>query len=309
MSRPGRPAPSARTHTVTERGLTAGQAARQLGVAVTTLRSWHRRYGLGPTTHLPGRHRRYGADDLARLESMHILTAQGMSAAEAARMALAGVPVAAPDAPEDAAGSGVWAARAVRGLVDTAMRLDDDRARQLVERALARYGVIRTWDELVRPALTRIGDRHEATGRLVEVEHMFSRAVCGALTTVRAPAPEQAARVLLACADEEQHTLPLEALAAAAAERGVACRLLGARVPPAALQTAVRRTGPALLVVWSHARVTADPQQLRSLLAGDGRAPLLAATGPGWPVELPEGVVAPATLSEAVRLAVAVAHA
>jgi MerR family transcriptional regulator, light-induced transcriptional regulator len=52
---------------MTAAGLTAGEAARQLGVAVTTLRSWHRRYGLGPTRHERGRHRRYGADDLTRL--------------------------------------------------------------------------------------------------------------------------------------------------------------------------------------------------------------------------------------------------
>ena len=43
-------------------------------------------------------------------------------------------------------------------------------------------------------------------------------------------------RTLLACADEEQHSLPLEALAAALAERGIGARLLGARVPPDALR-------------------------------------------------------------------------
>ena len=29
-------------------GLTAGEVARRLGVAVTTIRTWDRRYGLGP---------------------------------------------------------------------------------------------------------------------------------------------------------------------------------------------------------------------------------------------------------------------
>ena len=31
----------------------AGAVARRLGVAVTTLRTWHQRYGLGPSLH-PG---------------------------------------------------------------------------------------------------------------------------------------------------------------------------------------------------------------------------------------------------------------
>ena len=45
-------------------------AARRVGVAPSTLRTWDRRYGIGPTDHAPGRHRRYSPDDLARLELM-----------------------------------------------------------------------------------------------------------------------------------------------------------------------------------------------------------------------------------------------
>jgi len=40
-------------------GLTAGAVARRLGVAVTTLRTWHQRYDLGPSAHEPGKQRRY----------------------------------------------------------------------------------------------------------------------------------------------------------------------------------------------------------------------------------------------------------
>ena len=53
-----------------ETGLSAGEAARRIGVAVTTVRTWDRRYGLGPSYREPGRHRRYSQDDLARLELM-----------------------------------------------------------------------------------------------------------------------------------------------------------------------------------------------------------------------------------------------
>ena len=47
-------------------GLTAGAVARRLGVAVTTLRTWHQRYDLGPSAHEPGKHRRYTEEDVAR---------------------------------------------------------------------------------------------------------------------------------------------------------------------------------------------------------------------------------------------------
>ncbi|MGA8116713.1 MAG: MerR family transcriptional regulator, partial [Actinocatenispora sp.] len=68
-------------------GLSPGDVARRLGVAVTTLRSWDRRYGLGPAGRTSGRHRRYTADDVARVELMHRLSADGVPPAEAARLA------------------------------------------------------------------------------------------------------------------------------------------------------------------------------------------------------------------------------
>jgi MerR family transcriptional regulator, light-induced transcriptional regulator len=291
--------------------LTAGQAARQLGVAVTTLRSWHRRYGLGPTQHQRGRHRRYGADDLARLETMRTLTARGVAPAQAARMALTGV-LAPPPADHSAGADAAytdWAGPAVRGLTSAAMRLDAAGARTRMDEALVTHGVVATWDGLIRPVLERVGSRHAATDALVEVEHLLSRSVSEALAAVRRPPPEAPVRVLLACADEEQHSLPLEALAAALAEREVAVRLLGARVPPEALYAAVRRTGPALVVVWSHAPATADPAQLAPLLAGPARRPLVAVAGPGWGGHPPAGVVQPETLSDATELADATARA
>ena len=67
--------------------LSAGAAARRLGVAVTTLRSWHQRYGLGPSGHQHGHHRRYTAADMARLILMQQLVTAGVAPAEAARWA------------------------------------------------------------------------------------------------------------------------------------------------------------------------------------------------------------------------------
>src|ERR687894_1436586 len=64
---------------------TAGAVARHLGVAPSTLRTWSRRYGLDPTRHDSGRHRRYEAGDIARLDAMRQLVAQGVAPAAAAR--------------------------------------------------------------------------------------------------------------------------------------------------------------------------------------------------------------------------------
>jgi DNA-binding transcriptional MerR regulator/methanogenic corrinoid protein MtbC1 len=68
--------------------LSVAGAARGLGVAPATLRSWERRYGLAPSLHTPGGHRRYGPEDLARLKVMNRLIRDGVPPAEAARLAI-----------------------------------------------------------------------------------------------------------------------------------------------------------------------------------------------------------------------------
>ena len=81
---------------VDEPRLTVSGAARRLGIAPGTLRTWDRRYGIGPTEHTRGRHRLYSAADMARLELMQHALVQGASPAEAARYARAARP-AQPD--------------------------------------------------------------------------------------------------------------------------------------------------------------------------------------------------------------------
>ncbi|MGZ4616640.1 MAG: MerR family transcriptional regulator, partial [Actinomycetes bacterium] len=78
-----------------EVGLGVAAVARRLGVAPGTLRTWARRYGIGPTSHVAGSQRRYTARDLARLTQMRALMLEGVSAADAARAAME-QPAAAP---------------------------------------------------------------------------------------------------------------------------------------------------------------------------------------------------------------------
>ncbi|WBB55958.1 MerR family transcriptional regulator [Verrucosispora sp. WMMD573] len=301
-----------------DEALSAGMVAQRLGVAVTTLRTWHQRYGLGPSQHIPGHHRRYTPADLARLEVMRRLTAEGVSPAEAARWAReAPDPLAPVDISRavrrrrDGGGTTIPVGRAgpaARGLARAAMRLDAASISETISRAIAADGVVATWDRLLRPLLVGIGERHATTGLLIEVEHLVSRCVSAALSMVAsAGSAPGAPRVLLSCADEEQHSLPLEALAAALAEAGVGYRMLGARVPAAALLAAIDRTGPAAVVLWSQTRATADPAQLTALLTASSRPMLVLAAGPGWPARaLPAGVIRPTDLTEAVSLTVAV---
>ncbi|MEV6305879.1 MerR family transcriptional regulator [Actinoplanes sp. NPDC051861] len=295
---------------MTDDGLSAGAAARRLGVAVTTLRTWHQRYGLGPSRHEPGHHRRYTVEDMVRLQVMRRLTAQGIAPAEAAAWARRSPEVPeSPEAGDAPAGGGQTIALGVRtdpaarGLSRAAMRLDGPSMRYIIEGAVTGRGVVPAWNHVIMPVLIGIGDRFEATERFVEVEHLLSRTVTEVLAGVPRPPRDREPRVLLAAADEEQHTLPLEALAAALAETGVPTRLLGARVPYRALVDAVARTGPAVVVLWSQLRTSGDVGQLDGLLGVPHPPLIVAAAGPGWPADsLPPEVTPLNNLEAAVRL-------
>ncbi|HEY1489373.1 MAG TPA: MerR family transcriptional regulator [Micromonosporaceae bacterium] len=299
---------------MTEPGLTAGEAARRLGVAVTTLRTWHQRYGLGPTDYTPGQHRRYTPRDMALLTAMHALTSEGVPASQAARVALAGPGAPPPDGDARAGGGNaipVGRGRAAaRGLAAAAMRLDARAMTDVLTAAVDDLGVVDAWDQLIRPVLSGIARRQAGTTRLVDVEHLLSRSVTATLAAVTAARQLGPPRVLLACGDEEQHSMALEALAAALAEAGVASRLLGARVPSEVLMRAIARTGPLVVVIWSQTSDTAAPRQLEDCLAVRPRPVAIMAAGPGWDgATVPPGITCPASLTEALRSALsAVGH-
>ena len=69
--------------------LTVAAVARRLGVAPATLRTWDRRYGLGPSSHEAGEHRRYCPSDLAKLTLMRRLITTGVAPCDAAEKAKA----------------------------------------------------------------------------------------------------------------------------------------------------------------------------------------------------------------------------
>lgn len=83
-----RPAQSQGGPSPSSPGLAVAAVAKRLGVAPATLRTWDRRYGLGPSGRTAGSHRRYTPDDVARLLVMRRLTLEGHAPGDAARAAI-----------------------------------------------------------------------------------------------------------------------------------------------------------------------------------------------------------------------------
>ena len=294
-------------------GVSVGVAAARLGVTASTLRSWGTRYGVVPSLRTKGGHRRYSESDLARLDQVQAQIQAGAAPAAAAAAALTGVGthrVAKPPAPRRGAGPGgrvlavPGADAATRGLARAAGQLDLDGAEDIMLGALRERGVVRSWDELMRPVLAAVGKRWAETGEAIEVEHVLAEAVLGALRRrrVELPTSEDRQPVLLASAPGDQHTLPLHVLAVGLSERRCPARVIGAQVPVATLATAVRRIRPAAVFVSCVVSGGADPVDLVASLPRTRPPTLLVLGGDGWPPDLPVGAVHAARLGEAVDL-------
>ncbi|HUA29056.1 MAG TPA: MerR family transcriptional regulator [Streptosporangiaceae bacterium] len=292
-----------------------GALARRLGMAPATLRDWEHRYGIGPGGRTAGGHRRYRPADVARIESMRRLILDGVPPAEAARVALASGPGPGPRPPRPSppgrSGRGAGGRSLAlpgqrsetRGLARAALAMDGTAIAGAVRRSLDERGAAATWERLAVPVLTAVGERSAATGTCIDVEHLLSAHLMAALAerAGRLTGPVNSRTVLLACADDEQHSLPLYALAASLAELRVGTTMLGARTPPAALAETISRIGPAAVFVWSRVADTGDPAQLTGLPRQ--RPPLrLLAAGPGWR-GTPAGAVRVSTLPDAIQQA------
>ena len=276
--------------------LSVAAVARRLGVAPATLRTWDRRYGIGPRDHTTGRHRRYAPEDVARLELMQRALLRGVAPAEAASYALRSAPPDVEQAPHDrdlpdqemslVREIGLRSGTVV-GLSRAAMAMDGVAAQRLVASGIAELGVLAVWQDVVRPVLAALDRRRAQSGECVEVEHLLRECALAAIVaaTPLVTAPRNPRPVLLCCAPAERQSLPLYVLRAALAGAGIGTQMLGAALPAAALAAAVRRTAPAAVALWAE---LPHPADVFDQVPRTRQRVRLLACGPGWfPVDLP----------------------
>lgn len=238
--------------------------AERVGVPTATLRSWSQRYGVGPSQHVPGRHRLYSENDVTVVARMHELIRDGVSPRSAAQLAAESVMPPHGD---------------VDTLLAAAFDLNLPTLGRLLETHLRHFGVLDTWELIVRPAYAAVVSAQEDGGGCIDVEHALSWAVSRTLQRVPLAPAANRASVVLSCTAKEMHVLALEALRAALAERGRGALMLGADVPTWALIDAITRIkSPVTAVLWSHRADTADTDTVRAV---SGHAEVILG-GPGW---------------------------
>lgn len=252
-----------------------GELSRRTGVGVDSLRAWERRYGLLRPARSPGGFRLYGPGDEERVRAMKALIDSGVSAAEAARLAVpaAQAPKVSGRGPDESPDH----AERLRAALE---RFDETDANAILDDALARFTVDAVASLVVLPVMHEIGDRWESGEISVAQEHFATGVLRGRMLSLgRNWGAGAGPLALLACPPGERHDLGLIAFGLVLRGRGWRIAFLGSDTPIETIADAVERLAPTAVVL---AAVTTQPFEsvsgqirdlagrVRVLIGGDG---------------------------------------
>ena len=253
--------------------LRIGELSRRVDVEPALLRAWEKRYGLLTPHRSEGNFRLYSLDDVARVRAMKRHLAEGLAAAEAARLAVidvvgqkAGVATADSDH-----------AATVNELYDALARLDERKARDILDQAFALNSLEEVLGGIVLPCLREIGDRWAEGDVSVAEEHFGSTLMRGTLLSLsRGWSSGNGPTAVLACLPGEQHDIGLICFGLVLWRNGWRIIYVGQDTPIRELESVVAKTQPNLVVVaaLTQERFLGVEEELRSLAAA---APLAVA--------------------------------
>jgi MerR family transcriptional regulator, light-induced transcriptional regulator len=280
--------------------LRIGELSRRVGVSPELLRAWELRYGLLQPSRSPGGFRLYSSADEERIKRMRAFQTQGLSAAEAARLALESTAAAGTPAGDGAS------ALDHDPLAQALERFDEPAAQEAFDRALSAVSIESLLRDLVIPYLHDLGERWEAGTASVAQEHFASNFLRGRLLGLaRGWGQGGGPLAILACAPGEQHDLPLIAFGLALRAYGWRIAFLGPDTPLGTLADAAAKLAPRLVVVSA----TSAPRlaRVRDELGTLARSTPLALAGAGATNALAESVradrLAEDPITEAGRVA------
>lgn len=265
--------------------LRIGALSHKVGVSPELLRAWEQRYGLLGPLRSPGGFRLYSAEDEERVRSMKRHLKAGLSAAEAARLALD--ESAHADAEHTRSASLTRLSTELRTALD---RLEEPGAQASFDRLLATFTLETVLRDVVLPYLHALGERWERGEATVAQEHFASNVLRGRLLGLaRGWGRGAGPTAVLACAPGELHDLSLMIFGVVLAARGWVITYLGPDTPISTIEEALADTKPRLVVIAAvtRGRLRAAQPQLAELaqhvtvgLAGSGAPAALArATG------------------------------
>ncbi len=218
-----------------------GELARRTGVSPELLRAWERRYGILSPARSPGGFRLYSTEDEGRIRAMRGLLEDGLSAAQAAQLAVARA---------DSASVAQLPADGSHAFLTALLDFDDSAANAAFDRLLADFSLETVLRESVLPVLRELGERWERGETTVAQEHFASSLLRGRLLGLARGWDKGAGpRVLLAAPSEEHHDLAMIVFGLALRQHGWRVTFLGTDTPVATLAETADALDPELVVV------------------------------------------------------------
>jgi DNA-binding transcriptional MerR regulator len=220
-----------------------GELSRRTGVSPELLRAWEQRYGLLRPSRSQGGFRLYSADDEMRVRRTTALIGEGLSAAEAARVAAGRPTGGSEEAPSVLAGLAEELHRALDGFDGTAAHL-------VLDRLFGTFSMRFVITEVLIPYLRGLGERWADGRATVAQEHFAAQLLRGRMLAAAgdwgAGGPSS---VVLAGLPGESHDLGLIFCGVLLAARGWRVTFLGADTPFDTLETSVPALRPTVVVL------------------------------------------------------------
>jgi len=247
-----------------------GSVLHETGIAADTLRAWERRYGVPMPRRTPGGHRLYTEQDVQLIKWLMSRQAEGLSIsravdqwralvqsgeypAQAGQAAITPTSHFAPDNLDVLRGD--WLA--------ACLQFDEVEAEQVLDQAFAQATVEAVLEQVIQAGLREMGESWARGQASVHQEHFLSALASRRLDQLiaAAPPPIRNQVILVACAESEQHDLPLMHLTLLLRRLGGKAVFLGADVPSEQLVQTARATNAAMVVL--AAQLLASAARLR----------------------------------------------
>ncbi len=247
------------------------------GISAATLRAWERRYVLVEPKRTASGYRLYSDRDVALLRWVRTQMNEGLTISRVVAM-LEGMrshneaiwlDVEANAAPPALRDTPIPPEGYIQPLFQALISLDDDRADEIIEQAVALYTMPTVYVDLMTPTLAQVGEAWHRGEISIATEHFASSYILGRLLGLFHAYPHRAdmPTIVVGCAPNERHEGGALIFAVILRQQGYNVIYLGQDVPAAALLEMARQEHPALICLSANSPATA-----RSL--GDMRAEL-----------------------------------
>lgn len=285
------------------------------GIRSVTLRAWERRYEVLNPQRADNRYRQYSDRDIEILRWLKDRVDNGIpisaAASELKKMAKKGEWAdIIPSGVVPQSGQPAWPAQYyAEQLYRVLLKHDEMRAGELLQEALASFGLISTFMEVVTPCLVEIGEAWYRGSILVTTEHFASVFLRGKLLTMLQsfPVRRSAPSILIGGAPGEQHEIGSMMMAVLLRSEGFRVEYLGPDIPLDDLADYAKTEKPKMIILSATTETAAlELRSMQALISRLRPAPIFAFGGRAFNLrsELSsqiEGVFLGETLASAVE--------